>query len=347
VPTVQDSDQVTAAELHRLVVDNIAELVALVDADGIVLYASPGHEQKLGFPADELVGSALSSLVHPDDLGRVGTAFALCLAMGRTPLGEFRLQHRDGRWLLLDGTLMPILAGEYELVLMTAREVTERVQAEREFVANAAHELLTPLAAMHAAIEVLQSGAKDVPADRDAFLDDLEREVNRLGRLAHALLLLARVQATGEVPDLHAVEIAPLVHEIADGLRAGTDVEVDVVCGDDIAVLGERDLLERALANLAENAAAHTLRGCIVLAAQLGRDGLVEIEVRDSGCGMPAEERERAFERFYRTGPAGQGFGLGLAIVSEVVRVLDGSVEIDSQPGVGTSVRMKLPAAAP
>ena len=121
---------------------------------------------------------------------------------------------------------------------------------------------------------------------------------------------------------------------------------MDVICSEGIAVLGERGLLERAIANLAENAAAHTLRGCIVLAAQLDRDGLVEIEVRDTGCGMTLDERTHAFERFYRTVDRGEGFGLGLAIVREVVRVLDGSVEINSEPGVGTSVRLKLPAAA-
>ena len=339
------SSLVAGDELHRLVVDNIAELVALVDVAGMVLYASPAVEQKLGCPAEELVGGALATLVHPDDLGRFATAFALCLGAGRTPLGEFRLRQRDDQWLPLDGVLTPIAAEEGELILLTAREMTERVRSEREFATNAAHELLTPLAAMHAAIEVLQSGAKEVPEDRDVFLNDLEREVHRLGRLAHALLVLARVQATGEPPSLHVVELSPLVQDVAESVRARADVRVDVVCGEGVAVLGERDLLERALANLAENAAAHTLRGRIVLAAQLGRDGLVEIEVRDTGAGMAPAARAHAFERFYRTGAPGDGFGLGLAIVREVVRVLDGSVEIDSEPGVGTAVRLRLPAA--
>jgi PAS domain S-box-containing protein len=342
---MQEARPVLGDELHRLVVGNSAELVALVDCDGIVLYASPAHERNLGYSAEELVGGTLASLVHSGDAERVDKAFARCHATGRTPLGEFRLRHREGFWLILDGALEPVVADDEQLVLVTAREVTERMRAEREFVANAAHELLTPLAAMHAAIDVLQSGAKEVPADRDAFLDDLEHEVNRLGRLAHALLLLARVQATGEAPHLDAVAVSPLVHEIAETLRAGTEVAVDVVCGDDVAVLAERGLLERALANLAENAASHTLRGCIVLAAQLGRDGLVEIEVRDTGTGMAPAEQARAFERFYRMGTPGAGFGLGLAIVREVVRVLDGSVEIESEPGVGTSVRLRLPAA--
>jgi two-component system, OmpR family, phosphate regulon sensor histidine kinase PhoR len=342
---MQRSSLLKGDEVHRLVVDNIADLVALVDVTGIVLYASPAIEQKLGYPTEELTGEVLATLVHPGDLRRFTTAFALCVGAGRTPLGEFRVRHREGHWLRLDGALTPIAGDETELVLVTAREMTERVRAEREFAVNAAHELLTPLAAMRAAIEVLQSGAKEVPEDRDAFLDDLEREVHRLGRLAHALLVLARVQATGEAPRLHVVELSPLVEEVAESVRAGTDVAVDVVCSDGIAVLGERDLLERALANLAENAAAHTLHGSIVLAAQLGRDGLVEIEVRDTGSGMPPAARARAFERFYRTGARGEGFGLGLAIVREVVRVLDGSVELDSEPGVGTAVRLRLPAA--
>jgi PAS domain S-box-containing protein len=335
-------------ELHRLVVDNIAELVALVDIEATVLYASPAHEQKLGYVPEDLVGGRLTSLIDAKDLGRVGTALATCLAEGRAQLGEFRLQHREGHWLVLDGALRLIDTAEDPLVLVTAREVTERVRAEREFVANAAHELLTPLAAMNAAIEVLQSGAKEVPSERDAFLADLEREVDRLGRLAQALLVLARVQATGESLHLRPVEIGPLVHDVALSVRAQTTVAVDVACDEALAVLAERGLLERALANLAANAAAHTSHGRIVLAARRDTDGLVEIEVRDTGCGMAAVERDRAFERFYRAGARGsEGFGLGLAIVHDVVRVLGGRVEIESEPDVGTVVRMKLPAAGP
>jgi signal transduction histidine kinase len=225
-------------------------------------------------------------------------------------------------------------------------EVTERVRVEREFVANAAHELLTPLAAMNAAIEVLQSGAKEVPAERDAFLADLEREVDRLGRLAQALLVLARVQATGETLDLYPVELCPLVDDVAREVRARTSVAVDISCDAQLAVRAERGLLERALANLADNAAAHTEHGTILLAARSEADGLVEIEVRDTGCGMEPAARERAFERFYRAGAGGgEGFGLGLAIVHEVVRVLGGQIEIESEPGAGTAVRLRLPAA--
>ncbi|MEO9174808.1 MAG: ATP-binding protein [Gaiellales bacterium] len=334
-------------ELHRLVVDNIAELVALVDIESTVLYASPAHEQKLGFAPEDLIGGRLTSLIHDDDLERVGNGLATCLVEGRAQLGEFRLQHREGHWLVLDGALRLIDTAESPLVLVTAREVTERVRAEREFVANAAHELLTPLAAMNAAIDVLQSGAKEVPHERDAFLADLEREVDRLGRLAQALLVLARVQATGEAVHLYPVEVCPLIRDVAHCVRARATVEVDVICDEQLSVLAERGLLERALQNLATNATSHTTHGRIVLGARRDEDGLVELEVRDTGCGMDSAQRERAFERFYRAGArGGEGFGLGLAIVHDIVRVLGGHVELESEPGLGTAVRLKLPVAA-
>ena len=132
---------------------------------------------------------------------------------------------------------------------------------------------------------------------------------------------------------------------MAESVTTREGVEVDVACPPDLAVLAERDLLERAIANLADNAAAHTVRGRIVIAGRQ-LENAAQIEVRDTGSGMPPEERERAFERFYRAGArGGEGFGLGLAIVREAMRALNGTVAIESEPGVGTIVRLTLPAA--
>ena len=329
-----------SSELYRLIVESISELVAVLDDRGEVLYASPGHEHKLGYPPDELIGEDIASLVHPDDLQRAVAALAAARPGTRTLLRDLRLRHRSGHWLTVEGALTAAAYdGDSQLLLFTARDVTEatrRDRAEREFVANAAHELLTPLTAMSAAIDVLQTGAKEIPAERDAFIDDLERGADRLARLAHALLVLARVQATEEPLRVRPVALKPLVTEVAQSVRPGEGIEVRVDCPMQLAVLAERDLLERAIANLAENAAAHTSRGSIMLMARPCASDSVEIEVRDTGPGMPPEVRERAFERFYRTGTrGGDGFGLGLAIVREAMRVLNGRIEIATEPGVG------------
>ena len=339
----------SSGELYRLIVENITDVVAVLDAGGGVLYASPGHEQMLGYPPAELVGGNLRQLVHPDDLPILERLLDQPVAGKRVRFAELRVHRRTGGWLALEGILAAVEAEGSKLLLLTARDVTERLRhdrAEREFVANAAHELLTPLTAMNAAIDVLQTGAKEIPPERDSFLADLEREVDRLGRLAHTLLELARVQATGEALHLRPVEVSPLVHEIAESITPRDGVEIDVACPADLAVWAERDLLERAIANLAENAATHTSEGRIVIAGRPGANGSAQIEVCDTGSGMPPDDRDRAFERFYRAGArGGEGFGLGLAIVREAMRALNGTVVIESEPGIGTMVRLTLPAA--
>jgi signal transduction histidine kinase len=225
---------------------------------------------------------------------------------------------------------------------VSEREALER--AEREFVTNAAHELRTPLAAMTTSIEVLQAGAKEHPDERDLFLAHIERECARLRRLAHALLVLARAQTGQESLQRGPVDVRSVLEDVRAGLATAAGVEIDVRCAADLTVAADRDLLEQAMWNLGVNAVKHTNGGRVLLAAHPAPGGGVEIEVRDSGPGIPFVEQRRVFERFYRTGERdAEGFGLGLAIVQQAVQALGGGVDISSAPGGGTSVRVKLP----
>jgi signal transduction histidine kinase len=230
--------------------------------------------------------------------------------------------------------------------VLVIRDVTERERrerAEREFVANASHELRTPLTTILGAVEVLQSGAKDRPADRDRFLDHIEREANRLMRLTRALLVLARAQTQEEMPRLGVVAIRPLLEEAAAATRPRAGVELVVDCPDDLRVRAERDLLEQAIVNLAANAAEHTSRGRIVLAANGNGGGRVRIDVRDSGAGIPRAIRTRIFDRFYRPDRSTPGgFGLGLAIVAAAVRAQHGTLEVADAPEGGARVGILL-----
>jgi signal transduction histidine kinase len=224
---------------------------------------------------------------------------------------------------------------------VTERDRRER--AEREFVTNAAHELRTPLAAITSAVEVLQAGAKEVPADRDRFLESIERQSARLGRLTHTLLTLARAQTHEEARRLEPLELRPLLEEIAATLEPRPGVEVAVDCPPGLFVLADRALVEQALLNLAVNAAKHTEQGRIELAAESVAGGSAAVEVRDSGPGIAPGDQERVWERFYRgRGRDANGFGLGLAIVRQAIRVVGGSVELESSPGKGTVVRVTL-----
>ncbi len=256
----------------------------------------------------------------------------------------------DGSTVVVDASSAPVRdsTGEAIGALTLFQDVTlqeSQERAEREFVTNAAHELQSPLAAIVSAIEVLQAGAKD-SAERDVFLGHIERESARLARLTRALLVLARAQTGAEAPRDELFSLASLLDETAARLRPAPNVKVEVSCGPEVAVVTNRELLEQAVTNLAENAAKHTSAGRIVLRA-MQNDGSVEIEVSDTGRGIGEAERARVFDRFY-SGPvgAGGGFGLGLAIVGAAADALGGEVELESNVGAGTVVRLRLPHGA-
>lgn len=284
--------------------------------------------------------------VHPEE-----RPIARTLATGEIVHAEVLELIIDGRQAIFEISTAPIIdaSGERRGGLSIFRDVTVREQterAERDFVTNAAHELQSPLAAIVSAVEVLQSGAKDSP-QRDVFLGHIEREAARLARLVRALLILARTDIGVEPPRDELVALSSLLEKVGQSLRISSDVEREVDCPEQLAVLTNGELLEQAVVNLADNAAKVTRSGRIVLAARAIDDGEVEISVSDTGPGIPAVDRQRIFERFYRAQPDGSpGFGLGLPIVRAITDALEGELDLESTPGVGTIVRLRLPRAA-
>jgi two-component system phosphate regulon sensor histidine kinase PhoR len=231
--------------------------------------------------------------------------------------------------------------------ILSIEDVTDRErrrEAEKHFVENAAHELRTPLAAIISVIDVLEGGAKDTPVVRDRFLGHLREHSERLRRLATSLLILARIQTGQRAPHVELVQVRPLLTQIAEDLDTASGVETFVRSPSNLATLADEELLHTALTNIAENAAKYTSAGRIAFEARRRGDRM-EIEVRDTGRGMSPEERDHAFDRFYRAGNGGEGYGLGLAIAEEAIAALDGTLSLDSTPGVGTKVLIELPSA--
>ncbi|MDQ3856970.1 MAG: PAS domain-containing sensor histidine kinase [Actinomycetota bacterium] len=349
--------------------DELREVVFRTDAAGNWTYLNHAWSELMGFPVSETLGTNFLDYVHPDEREDTIALFQAVISGGaqyckhhtryRTGDGEFRwvevrsrLLHDDeGNVIGNTGTIIDISdRRQAEELLADQTRVFElgerRERAEREFVMNAAHELRTPLAAIVSAIEVLQSGAKEVPEERDAFLADIQRESDRLSRLVHALLVLARAQTGQETVSLERVRLRPIFEEIAQSLHPDDGVAVEVRCPPELSVLAARDLLEQAFSNLAANAAKHTHSGRIEFAAALAAEGWVAAEVRDTGVGIQREEHDRVVDRFYRgEGRGADGFGLGLAIVDEAVSALGGKMEMESSPGEGTTVRVLLGAA--
>jgi signal transduction histidine kinase len=226
----------------------------------------------------------------------------------------------------------------------------KREEAEREFVSNAAHELRNPLAGITSGIEVLRSGAKDDPDARDRFLGRLALDAERMTRLTQSLLMLARVEAEGRRDPAQVVDVTLAAAEAADAVAAPEGVEMRSEIQADLVAEGDPVLVRQVMIGLLTNACAHTPPpGTVTLRAARGEDKIVTIEVQDTGKGIPPEEHDRVFERFYRGSATleGEGFGLGLSIARRMVNVMGGEIGLRSEPGQGSIFWVRLRAAKP
>jgi two-component system phosphate regulon sensor histidine kinase PhoR len=309
--------------------------VVLVDDNLMIEYANPAAERLLG------AGSPGDAL--PDPWPEFSLRHLAEALFGSGPPPGGTLVETDRRFFWVEG-LPPTTTDNAILIVEDVSERERARQSEREFVENAAHELRTPLAAIVSVMDVLESGAKDIPEARDRFLKHIRVHSERLSRLARSLLVLARLQTGVEQPRLTVVPVRPLLEEIAGRLDPARGVEVSIRSSAQTGALADRDLLQRAIANVAENSAKHTRTGEIVLEAR-ENGTTTRIEIRDTGPGMTDEEQARAFQRFYRSSNGTDGFGLGLAIAEEAVRALGGTIELESELGSGTRVRVAVPSA--
>jgi two-component system, OmpR family, phosphate regulon sensor histidine kinase PhoR len=238
-------------------------------------------------------------------------------------------------------------------VLLVVRDRTDelkREEAEREFVSNAAHELRNPLAGIMSGIEVLRGGAKDDPDTRDRFLARLADDAERMTRLTQSLLTLARVEAEGQHDPVQVVDVSLAAEEALAAVEAPEGVELVAGIETDLVAEGEPVLLRQVMIGLLTNACTNTPPpGTVTLRASRGDQRTVTIEVQDTGKGIPAEEQDRVFERFYRGSSTleGEGFGLGLSIAKRMVDVMGGEIGLQSKPGAGSTFWVRLRAAKP
>jgi len=225
------------------------------------------------------------------------------------------------------------------------------LDAQRRFVADASHELRTPMTAIRTNLEFLARvpGARE--EDRSAALHDVLAEMRRMEALVGDLLALARLEATGAGVARRAVRLDHLladIHRDASRLApSGVEVRLEPARLPHVWVSGDRDDLRRAVWNLVDNALKYTSAGQIELRLALG-DGMAELEVRDTGIGIDKLDQPHVFDRFWRSqrtrGMAGSG--LGLAITRWVAQAHGGVVLVESAVGSGSTFTLRLPAAA-
>jgi signal transduction histidine kinase len=227
-----------------------------------------------------------------------------------------------------------------------ADRLQERIEREARFTSDVSHELRSPLTTLSTSIGVLEARRDDLPPRSRQALDLLAAELRRFQRMVADLLEISRFDAGSAELSLDEVRVDELVqHAVQAGGNGSLPVEIAPdVAGLQVSV--DKRRIERVLANLVENAAVYA--GGVTRLAVEATGTKVRLIVEDAGPGIPTESRQRIFERFFRGSAsgrrgAGDGSGLGLALVAEHVRLHGGRVWVDDRPGGGSRFVVELP----
>ena len=238
------------------------------------------------------------------------------------------------------------LAATLNDMLARVREGVERV---KRFSVDAAHQLRTPLTAMQNEIEVTLTKER---TDREyrVVLEDMLVQVGTLSETINGMLRLAQSEGGLDPDHRQRVEIDPLLEEVVEffvALAEERGIELAVTGESKAAVFGDPIWLHQLFANLLHNALKYTPEGGRVEVAAAATDGEVAVSVRDDGAGLTDEDRAVVFARFQRgsASSAGDGMGLGLALAREIVRAHRGAIEVESEPGAGSTFTVRLPRA--
>ena len=255
-----------------------------------------------------------------------------------------------GRLARALNVMLERIQAAFDARLRSEARLKDNEQHLRQFVADASHELRTPIAAVSAYAELFERGGTEHADDLPRIVSGIRVETARMDRLVNDLLTLARLDE-GVPMEMAPVELVSLASDaVRTATAVGPEWPVRFWAAHPVEVTGDKDRLRQVLDNLLANVRAHTPRGtaATVRVDQVGDHA--EIEVRDTGPGMPDEEARRVFERFYRVDPArtrtSGGSGLGLSIVAAIVGAHGGTVSATSSPGSGMVVTVRLPTTS-
>ena len=315
----------------------LASSAVIVDADDTVVQAS-APAVAMGLVREERLPDEVMALVQ------------LVRRDGQIREAEVRLDHRRGNVTHVHARVAP-LTSRLIVVLAEDRTHVERVEAiRRDFVANVSHELKTPIGALNLLAEAVEE-AKDDPEAVVRFAGRMQSESLRLTRLVQQIIELSRLQNDAISEEAAIVKVEELVaeateHSATEAERKG--IEIATAIEPELFVHGDRGQLYAAVSNLVENAVTYSPEASrVAVMAELSDDD-VRITVADHGIGIPGDEIDRIFERFYRVDPARArntgGTGLGLSIVKHVAASNGGSVEVWSEPGSGSTFTLVLPS---
>lgn len=341
----------------KSLVDALPDPVLLADDEDRILLINAPAERLLQLPPQQVIGRPFLTAVNDPSIVDL---FESCRRRRGGHLGsidrEIKLIRRGMR-LSFQAHAEPTPAGGLLVVLRDVSTLAATIQMKTDFVANASHELRTPISAIKVAFETLRDVYAEDRGLTDRCIAIIDGHLRRLEEMLRDLLDLSRVENADLKPHLGSVRSADLVAMLRSNWTSpAREKGVELTLpepSESVEFTSDRRLLDLILKNLVENAIKFTPAGGSVTVSVARREsggrGDVVLSVVDTGCGIPEEHRERVFERFYqvdsaRSGSSGRGTGLGLAIVKHAVNALAGQIQMQSKIGAGTTITCVLPA---
>ena len=348
ISSTKEASNGVKAGLLEAVVKEMQIGVLVMDAGKKLLYANPFFEKTFSVEGKP-EGKNLSGVIK--DKAVIEVIEKMLSSKGKQPQ-EITIQGKGSQ--ILEARLVPFAIDSSSNVLIGFfHDVTEekRVEAiKRDFVANVSHELRTPLSSIKGYAETLLDGAMSDKATLKNFLTIIDRHANRMTALIEDLLTLSMLESHQMHMSFESLDIKGLISSVIQGFEKQAkdkDIEIVMDIGKEIPkIMADKDRLEQVIVNLVDNAIKYTNKGTVTVSSR-EVDNMLQIDVEDTGIGIPEKDIPRIFERFYRVDKGRSrelgGTGLGLAIVKHIIQGHNGKIWVKSELGKGSSFSFSLP----
>lgn len=370
VPLKNERDEVEAGLIIALDITDIkqaeersAKLVAIVDSsddaiiskslEGVITSWNDAAERIFGYTADEMIGQQILKLIPPNRQEEEPMIISRIRKGERVEQFETKRMTKTGKLLDVSLTISPVkdTRGNIIGVSKIARNITEKKQAEQrknDFIAMVSHELKTPLTSISSYVQVLASKAqkKDDEFTINA-LTRMEVQTKKMRTMVEDFLTMARMEEAKLRLNKEPFRLDRLIEETAsDAQFVAVKHTILLKDCDAITLNADRDKIGQVLTNLLTNAVKYSPKGGAITIGCEKQDGKVRIYVRDQGMGISPADQQRLFERFYRVQNDSlkhvSGFGIGLYLVSEILRYHDSKIRVESQVGAGSTFYFTL-----